>query len=163
MTRPDETPMPDRLTAVLEASVPHDHTVKNHNDTAICGGPFDHDLKLLRRVFTDLRRSGMVALQNHKCCGSCASYDIACRVEAMDSLPQGAVYYCAQTARIRDEGYPFYLNFSQSGGNRRGLTPRHTRSRHDCLRNPPGTRHPLHLERRPLDLHQGSPPAPLRC
>lgn len=109
-----ETPMPDRLNTVLALSVPADHTVKNRKDTAICGGVFDHDLKKLRAVFTDLRRAGMVALQNHKCCGSCASYDIQCRIEAMDSLPQGAVFYCRQTAKTRDEGWPFYLNFSKS-------------------------------------------------
>ena len=117
MTRPDETPMPDRLAAVLALSVPADHTVKNHKDTAIYGGPFDHDLKKLRAVFNDLRRAGFIALQNHKCCGSCAGADIGCRVEAMDSLPQGAVFYCAQTAKTRDEGWPFYLNFSHTGDN----------------------------------------------
>lgn len=85
---------------------------------------FDHynpdpigDLKSkVTKAFRALRKRGIVARRNFKCCGSCASAAIQCEIEAMPKpdRPIGAVYWHRQAeAGFRDRGV-VYINFGSA-------------------------------------------------
>lgn len=68
-------------------------------------------------AFKAVRKEGLIARQNFKCCGSCAGYDLATQVEKMPEAKRqkvkGAVFYHRQDTQRMMEEECLFLNFGQ--------------------------------------------------
>lgn len=73
------------------------------------------DRDKLSVAFKEMRKNGLIARQNFKCCQSCAGYGLATEVEEAPAKKRakikGCVYYHAQDAADLHKGEDLYLAF----------------------------------------------------
>lgn len=86
-----------------------------------------HTRANLNRAFAAMRKAGLIAKQNWKCCQGCGWSSIGGLIEEkIDADPsakdriRGTVFYHSQDAESRDDGNSFFLAFGNAGTEKHG-------------------------------------------